>query len=68
LRFSRTSRLNCFLTRSGMVAIPDADTEIIDRVLTAKKLIGRPVSIVTGDGNMHFNAVVAALGVIAVET
>jgi hypothetical protein len=44
--------------------LDDTDSEIIDRVLTAKQLIGRSISMVTGDGGMQFTAATSGLGVI----
>jgi hypothetical protein len=52
----------------GHIGISDGDTEIIDRVRTAKQLLNRSVAIVTGDGNMQLGAKVAGLDVITVET
>lgn len=42
----------------------DSDAEIIDRALAVKELLGRDVTIITGDGGMQFQASVAGLGVI----
>lgn len=51
----------------GHRAIDDPDSEIIDRALALQTLAGRPVSIVTADGNMQFGAHVAGLGAILLE-
>jgi len=48
----------------GHTAIPDADSEIIDRALALQTMVGRKVSIVTTDGNMQFGAHVAGPGAI----
>lgn len=44
--------------------LDDTDSEIIDRMLTAQRLVGRPIAIVTDDGNMEFGAKIAGLKVI----
>jgi rRNA-processing protein FCF1 len=48
----------------GHRPIDDPDSEIIDRVLTARRLIGRQVAVVTGDGNMQFAVSVPELDVV----
>lgn len=45
-------------------ALPDADSEIIDRALALQVLAGRQIQVMTGDGNMEFAARIAGLGVM----
>lgn len=44
--------------------IVDADSEIIDRLAAAQRLLGRKISVYTDDGNMEYGAEVAGLGAI----
>lgn len=48
------------------VPLDDPDSEIIDRALDLQRLLSRPVSILTGDGNMQFQAQVAGLEIVPV--
>jgi hypothetical protein len=50
----------------GHVPLEDPDSEIIDRALAIRWFTQRPVSVVTGDGNMQFAASSAGLEVINV--
>lgn len=50
----------------GHVPSGDPDAEIIDRALAAHWFTQRPVTLVTGDGNMQFAAEAAGLNVINV--
>lgn len=44
--------------------LADTDAEIIERTLAAKRITGRDISIMTGDGGMTFSAQVEGLSVI----
>lgn len=45
--------------------LPDADSEIIDRLVALKRLTGRQISVVTDDGGMEFLARVNGLNAVA---
>jgi len=46
--------------------IDDTDTEIIERALAAKRLAGKDISVLTGDGGMEFGAKIEGLSVISI--
>jgi len=52
------------LDAPGHRPIDDGDSEIIDRLAAAQRLLGHKISVCTDDGNMEYGARVAGLGAI----
>lgn len=62
---NRTVELELLLDPIGHRPLDDTDAEIIDRTLVAKRITGKDIAILTGDGGMEFNAKIDGLSVIS---
>jgi hypothetical protein len=64
LQANKNGHAELLLDFVDRLPLEDADREIVDRAVDLQRLLARPVSIVTGDGNKQFQAQIAGLEVV----
>jgi hypothetical protein len=63
-KLSSGVQVELVLDPQGHRRLDDPDSEVIDRLASAHRITGRPISVYTDDGNMEYGTRIAGLDAI----